>query len=490
MELSTDMKRVDDGAAGHRDFPLAAVESRPGAGALHVHPRTAARLGIRPGPAVTVACSDRTAAVSVRLDPAVAEGTLALPDDVLRRLGLGSPVATRLRYRVKGGGDAIELGPVIGILANVRPGEMPRPRDHGYKVIHAVWNAEELGGLIYFFAPGDIDWVRREVRGFVHVPGKIQWEEGRFPFPTAIYRRTTISSDLEEHIKWAITPHMFNPVALGNKLRQHQLLGGRPEFQSHLPETRALDGEDTFADMVRRYRRVYVKNTHRGAGKGVFLVEALSRKHGYRVRMRDRSEAGSGPNEREVTVPSFEALMDTATAVVGRPWSPRHWLVQQPIPLARYEGRPFDVRVNVQKNGDGEWTIPGHVVRIAPEEGSAVTRLGRYRQVSTVVGRLWPKRKEDILERIESLSIRLCQALEEELGLMGDVGVDIALDGHGHPWFLEANPRPCHRLRSADQLSREYWRKVFTPLLYASYLSGFPVRFKDMSRVPARVEGA
>ena len=222
--------------------------------------------------------------------------------------------------------------------------------------------------------------------------------------------------------------------------------------------------------IVRRYGRAYVKNTHKGAASGG--ISARTAKAGRlpaASAARGRRDSKRGSPEKNVVVADFRQFIDLATGKVGRPWTSEHWLVQQPIALARYRGRPFDVRVNVQKDGQGRWCIPSHVVRIAPDEDSAVTRRGAcHRSIEPVVEELWPRRSAKIIREVDAVSIQACRFLETKLGLMGDVGVDIALDEQGRSWFIEANPRPSHVFRIQDRLETTFWRKVFNPLIYAS----------------------
>lgn len=460
-------------------FPLMAVEREQSSTALRLHPATARRWRLAAGSSVDVVCSDRSATVGVELSNRVREDAIVLPTATLRPLGLASPASTRLRFRVKHVGRRLELGPVVGILAHVNAREKPSPRDHGYEIIQTVWNIENLGGLVYFFSPGDIHWDTRTVRGFVHVPGKVDWEAGEFPFPKAVYRRIAISRTLGEKLKRDMTPHMFNPVALGNKLVQFQLLSQDSALRKHLPETRPLKSEADFHAVVRRHGRAYVKNTDKGAGAGVFLVRPRTR-GGFRVRLHAKDPKRKS-RDRTIVVSDFRRLMHEATAKVGRPWRADHWLVQQPIALAQYRGRPFDVRVNVQKDGFGRWWIAGHVVRIAPDKRSAVTRRGEYRSPQPVLKQIWPRRVRSIIREMNAVSVEACRLLEKKLGLMGDVGVDIALDEEARPWFIEANPRPSHALRTTDRLGPTFWAKVFNPLVYASHLAGFSLGPDDIA---------
>lgn len=466
-------------SSNNRNVPLLNVHAGPSASALHVHPSTARRLQLAPGSSTVVVCGHRQVNVTVAHDSRTRESTFALPNDALRRLGLASPIATRLRFRVKRTDDCVELGPVIGILAHVTPHAKPRARDHGYPIIHAVWNIENLGGLVYFFSPEGINWDSGTVRGFVHVPGKVEWKAGEFPFPQAIYRRIAVPSKMEQEMQRLMTPHAFNTVRLGNKLVQFQLMSDDPYLHRHLPETRALVSAADFEAIVGRYGRAFIKNTGKGAGAGVFRVEPR-RRGGWRVRLQERHRK-RGARDGTAVVADFRKLMKLATKQVGRPWNPERWLVQQPLTLARYRGRPFDVRVNVQKDGWGRWCIAGHVVRIAPDKDAAVTRRGDYRSLEPVFRHVWPRRFQSIVREIDALSIEACRFLEAKLGLLGDVGVDIAVDERGKPWFLEANPRPCHSLRTVDDLEQQFWPKVFRPLVYAAHLSGFSLSSDDIS---------
>lgn len=450
---------------------------------LLLSPDAASRLGLADG-SVTLTCGHRSATVDLRRTSEAPADTLLLPDSALHRLGLAAPAATRLRFRVKSGGHGLELGPVIGILAKVGPRRPPRARDHGYELINAVWNVQNLGGLVYFFAPQDVDWRRRTVKGFVHVPGAVEWEGGEFPFPKAVYRRAAVSRAVMEQLQRSMTPHVFNPVGLGNKLVQYELLLREPAVRQHLPETHSLDGPARFQQMLRRYGRVYVKNTHKGAGGGIFRVDAVPR--GLRVRYRVRRSGLVAEAEAETVVPGFGPLMELAVRRAGRRWTARHWLVQRPVRVARYAGRPFDIRVDVQKDGRGRWVVPGHIVRIAPGADHAVTRLGRCRSLLPVAEKLWPGRAGDIIRQVDVLAVAACSALEKHLGLMGDVGVDIALDRQGKPWFLEANPRPNHIYRTVDRLEEEYWTKIFNPLVFAAHLAGFSLDQRDVARPKER----
>ena len=62
--------------------------------------------------------------------------------------------------------------------------------------------------------------------------------------------------------------------------------------------------------------------------------------------------------------------------------SDRPYIVQQGIALATFRGRPFDLRIIFQKNGQGKWQISKKFVRLAPP-GSSVANLSSGGSVET-----------------------------------------------------------------------------------------------------------
>lgn len=72
--------------------------------------------------------------------------------------------------------------------------------------------------------------------------------------------------------------------------------------------------------------------------------------------------------------------------------------MQKGIQLAKTKGRPFDIRVMVQKTNQGKWVSTG-----------LFTKIGRPGKVATNYNQ---------------------------------GGLDVALDSKGKPWILEVNTRP------------------------------------------------
>ncbi len=168
----------------------------------------------------------------------------------------------------------------------------PGGKDHGYPIMHAIWNVKNLGGLVYFFSPDGINWDTRTVRGFVHVPGKVDWEAGEFPFPQAVYRRIAIPSKMEDEMKRFMTPHIFNTVRLGNKLIQFQLMSDDPALRRYLPETRRWHRKRILTrsstDMAGR-----TSKTRAEVRAPECFVSNRARRGGWRVRLQQKNRSAT-----------------------------------------------------------------------------------------------------------------------------------------------------------------------------------------------------
>jgi hypothetical protein len=120
-------------------------------------------------------------------------------------------------------------------------------------------------------------------------------------------------------------------------------------------------------------------------------------------------------------------------------------LVQRGIRLLTDRGRPFDVRVMVQKTPEAGWRATGIIARVA-RPSRIVTNYhngGTPTDVRALLRRsVSPPETAAIIRRMKSISRRAAIALYRGYPGVNMVGADIGLDRSLRPWIIELNTSP------------------------------------------------
>jgi hypothetical protein len=162
---------------------------------------------------------------------------------------------------------------------------------------------------------------------------------------------------------------------------------------------------------------------------------------------------------------------------LGRFIGKRGYIVQRRINLLRVNGGIVDVRILVQKDHTGLWSITGQACRIG-RRGSITSNIssgGSASKVQTVVAKSFtdPMQRERILTEINYLALEAAHVLEANTSCMGELGIDIGIDQNGKIWFIEANLRPARKVFTLINEPATRFKSLQKPLLYAHYLAGF-----------------
>lgn len=365
--------------------------------------------------------------------------------------------------------NSLQFGPVLGILSLYR---YSRRRVVGaqmatYRQIMRI--GREANMVVFLFKPADVSWSLRRVRGCMWTGTR--WQVRTFPLPDAVYnriqnrkveRRRDVRRVLQRLEEEGV--HVFNPHFL-DKWRVYEALMKEPKLLPYLPETRRYRAPGDLAVLLRRHGGVFLKPSGGSLGLGTFLVRKAPGGGGYEYRANGRN--GSPKAGRLLSLRSIAALL-------ARQGKGRRYVVQQAITLARIDGRPFDVRVLVQKDQKGQWTMTGAAGRVAGRGRitTHVPRGGSHRSLSEVLAAAAgpsPQAQRQLLDLMSKVCLDAAGALEEHSGRrFGELSLDVGLDGKGGVWIFEINAKP---FRFDEPTIR---RKAQARLLgYAAHLAGF-----------------
>ncbi|WP_042201120.1 YheC/YheD family protein, partial [Paenibacillus camerounensis] len=151
----------------------------------------------------------------------------------------------------------------------------------------------------------------------------------------------------------------------------------------------------------------------------------------------------------------------------------KHSYIMQPyLHLTSSLGQPFDVRVLMQKNGRGAWTLTGMAVRLGGH-GSLTSNLHGGGTAVAVLPFLlaeFGSAGAELHDELAAAAALLPPLLEESFGRLGELGLDFGIDAGGRIYLLEANSKPGRTVfrltgdRRAAKLAAE------NPLRYARHL--------------------
>lgn len=287
----------------------------------------------------------------------------------------------------------------------------------------------------------------------------------RIPTPSVIHNRAMFftaenNNQLRRLSKSGI--QIFNQLTRYDKIYIHQLLMKNELLKPYLPETHLLNNT-TLNAMMNKYDHLILKPNNSSLGRG--LMKLSCRQDNWTATFPAKSQR-SGFRSTALNIGHLPLAM---RSVIKK----ESYLIQERIPLATYQQRPFDLRVSVQRNEYGEWQVTGMIARVAAGR-KFVTNLARggtsitMKQLFTHA--LPHTEQAEVLEHVRLLSLMIAKHLESLLPALADVGLDIGITEKGLPRFIELNGRDArYSFREAGLTGT--WKNTFrNPIAYASHL--------------------
>lgn len=295
------------------------------------------------------------------------------------------------------------------------------------------------------------------------------WEKGHYvkkyvPYPRVFHNRVIFRSrqsalTIDRLVRSGYA--VFNRNNRYSKLEIHRLLMLDQELQPHLPLTEA-GTVPLIQQMRKEFTSLVIKPVRGSVGKGIMRLQ-LQEDGRWELQYPKTTSKGWGRIRFSKRLPGI--LISRLRA--------RPYLVQHLLPLARYQGSPFDIRVSVQRNETGEWQVTGMVGKVA-KQGAFLTNVAQGGQACPLKVLLegYPQLDaEAVTAGIASLALRIAGHLSLHLPDLADLGLDIGIMEDGHPVFIEANGRDQrYSFREAGML--EEWKATYrNPMAYAHFLS-------------------
>lgn len=221
-----------------------------------------------------------------------------------------------------------------------------------------------------------------------------------------------------------------------NKLYQRKVLLKDQRLRPYMPATRRLT-EKSLLQMLWRHEMVYIKPNNGSLGVGVMKVEIIS----------DDDGSETWQYQYKTSVRRF-ASFGSLYRAIRRETGQRKYLVQQGIRMLRYDKRPFDFRVVIQRTPETNWVMTGIAARLA--HPSKIVTNGSQGGTIYAAKEILSVKEGDraagrLVKEMERIGLLAAKKLEKEFPKLWEIGLDVAVDGDLRPWILEVNskPDPC-----------------------------------------------
>lgn len=219
-----------------------------------------------------------------------------------------------------------------------------------------------------------------------------------------------------------------------SKWMKYKVLRKSEELRRYLPETAWLK-ESTFWHMMNKYGQVIIKPTGSYGGHGVIRFKKTDASN---YKLQDGAKKKLFRNQAEVNT------------YLKRKTGKNH-IVQQRIHLATVNGRPFDLRVMVQRRSSSQWQVTGKLAKVAGA-GFIVTNIrmsgGKVVSVKHAIkqSQLKSMSARDLLAKLDKVALKSAHQLGPSYRWVKTMGIDMAFDKEGHVWIIEVNYAPMLEL--------------------------------------------
>lgn len=298
--------------------------------------------------------------------------------------------------------------------------------------------------------------------------------QGRFvrtviPLPSVIHNRAIHNSRVSQRKLTALRQRgilVYNLQTRFSKWDIHTILSQHPQLNRHVPTTFPFK-PTALQHMMRRYEDLIIKPCFGSVGKGIMRLQKsgglwkLQYKQHRASRTARQTWATKYVDEREAI-----QRLDKMTRK-------KPYIIQQTIPLATYAGRPFDIRMTVQRSYGGAWCLTGMFAKIAPPNTfvSNVAQGGAAVSVAETLSSALPRfNRQALIDKMKLFALQHAEALAEKLPHLADVGLDVGITAEGELYFIECNGRDLrYGFKQADMLHE--WKMSYAhPIGYARWL--------------------
>ncbi|MGG3927267.1 YheC/YheD family protein [Metabacillus fastidiosus] len=317
------------------------------------------------------------------------------------------------------------------------------------------------------FKPTNIDPSTLKVKGEMYDDKINEWVPSTFNIPAYLYDRCFYQAgdQLKKGkliVDWLKkNPQtMFLGCGLPNKWTVYETLKKDSVLSSYFPETNLVKSISQIKTVLLKKGSCLLKPINGSRGNGIVAVYYNNKK------VTAIYHKGRDKQKKEFhTLSRFDIFCESLL-------KQHTYLIQPLLNLIDARGYPFDIRLFLQKNKQGQWELVGKGIRKG-YYGSFLSNLsggGESISYDEWLTSLSATQKTIFESELQTICERLPLFLEENINHLFELGLDIGLAKDGSVWILDINSKPGRQLLLQTEKSIE--EKLYhAPLAYCKYLS-------------------
>jgi hypothetical protein len=326
--------------------------------------------------------------------------------------------------------------------------------------------AHSCGMECFRFLPSKINPHTLKVAGRRFDFEQQRWIDCEFPIPTLLYDRCFYGDD--EHSKQSIPivswlksreDITFLGYGLPNKLDLYHALK-TSVLSPYLPQSQAISEVPIILDELKRHKKMIIKPINGSQGYGIYYLKKNNKTYHVKTEKNKKIISRIFPNEFKLSQ-WLKPLIEQ-----------RKYLIQPYLDLFNTELQPFDIRILLQKNEQGQWVERGKGIRTGNTGGilSNLSAGGTVIDFSEWSANLSSSRFEYIHNELRFILTNLPVLLEKDFLPLFELGIDIGVAKNGAIWILDVNSKPGRKvlLKTNAELKNTLF---LAPLLYGKFLS-------------------
>jgi len=240
----------------------------------------------------------------------------------------------------------------------------------------------------------------------------------------------------------------YKSTSIKSKWTKTKWLLKGANIRKYVPQT-LLFSRSSLTEMVNKYATVYFKPT--GGSGGFNIIRVTKQDNGYQT--------------QHNAVKTHYASLNRLYKGLKKRAKGTSYLLQKGIKLAKTKGKPFDIRVMVQKTDKEGWKSTALFTKVG-KPGKVATNYNQGGSLEyfqkTLAGAGLSKAKIKRKEKeLKKLGVSVGKLFDRRAKGFRELGLDVALESGGRAWILEVNTRPqFYPLK--DKVDKGLYRRIIS----------------------------